>query len=434
MAPHEYGAATAEKRQRAKSKGSRGAAVCNLIVDGDSVLCCLEAGKILDKNLFRRWKKRARNLTCWTTRQSKARGEWTQPRGKWRSTECTEGEEMQIKKSTGGKIRRANIWNSTEMCCKQDLVEYKICFTLNTKNKNFSVVLCRLSIIRKMNSSKQKHFWFIIVFLFLMFHVRVESRHSSSTRFVLGRRCSTGTWVSVTFSVALLMTFQVQGQVIRTWKTAIAMNTFERLGTSVFAIMASQFVTSGESPLTSFPRTLVRLLTCKKTKKKFHSFHPKEYNGKGYVIWSFSFLKISSSSRNQQRGKVSGRTCATTSLFAAKKELAACQNWPAWRLRTTGNSMSHPPRVHAAGGNWTGRLYRPPKNGQWTHRFFVFFWPTTSACTTVKINKYRHHQLAFESMAGRVQKLLGSPSHLQFKWITDDDTCRLVRNSLWLTN
>ena len=178
-----------------------------------------------------------------------------------------------------------------------------------------------------------------------MFHARVESRHSSSTRFVLGRRCSTGTWVSVTFSVALLMTFQVQGQVIRTWKTAIAMNTFERLGTSVFAIMASQFVTSGESPLTSFPRTLVRLLTCKKTKKKFHSFHPKEYNGKGYVIWSFSFLKISSSSRNQQRGKVSGRTCATTSLFAAKKELAACQNWPAWRLRTTGNSMSHPPLV-----------------------------------------------------------------------------------------
>ena len=114
-----------------------------------------------------------------------------------------------------------------------------------------------------------------------MFHARVESRHSSSTRFVLGRRCSTGTWVSVTFSVALLMTFQVQGQVIRTWKTAIAMNTFERLGTSVFAIMASQFVTSGESPLTSFPRTLVRLLTCKKTKKKFHSFHPKKYNGKG---------------------------------------------------------------------------------------------------------------------------------------------------------
>jgi hypothetical protein len=218
-----------------------------------------------------------------------------------------------------------------------------------------------------MNSSKtRKNFWFIIVFLFLMFDVQVPSPDiSSSNNFVLRRRCSTGTWVWEWRSqLALLVTFQVQGQVIRTWKTAIAMNTFERLGTSVFAIMASQFVTSGESPLTSFPRTLVRFLTCEETQNKketFHSFASKNTAGQARRDSKFfSFLKITSSSRNQQQGKVSGRTCVTTSLFAAKKELAACQNWPAWRLGNDRKFNESPPSCPSRWWqlNGTGRIDR----------------------------------------------------------------------------
>jgi len=57
------------------------------------------------------------------------------------------------------------------------------------------------------------------------------------------------------------------------WETPVAVAAFEWLGTCMFPVMACQLVGSGEPPLTAFPRTLVRLLTCKHNTAIFSHSH-----------------------------------------------------------------------------------------------------------------------------------------------------------------
>ena len=53
--------------------------------------------------------------------------------------------------------------------------------------------------------------------------------------------------------ILLLMSFEMEGQVIGARETALAVNTFERFGAGVFPIVARQLVTAGESPLATLP-------------------------------------------------------------------------------------------------------------------------------------------------------------------------------------
>ena len=59
----------------------------------------------------------------------------------------------------------------------------------------------------------------------------------------------------------LLMSFEMEGQVIGAREASLAMYTFERFGAGVFAIVARQFVAASKSPLAALPWTLVRLFT-----------------------------------------------------------------------------------------------------------------------------------------------------------------------------
>ena len=129
------------------------------------------------------------------------------------------------------------------------------------------------------------------------------------------------------------------------------MNTFERLGTSVFAIMASQFVTSGESPLTSFPRTLVRLLTCKKTKKKFHSFHPKKYNGKGLRDLKLFISKNIQLITQSTTGESKRADLCDNIIIRSQKGARGLSKLTCVTSTDDRKFNESPPRVHAAGGN-----------------------------------------------------------------------------------
>lgn len=60
------------------------------------------------------------------------------------------------------------------------------------------------------------------------------------------------------------MTLHVKGQVIRSRKTALAHFAPERFGASVLAIVTREFVGSGEAPLTLWPVTAIRFLSCDK--------------------------------------------------------------------------------------------------------------------------------------------------------------------------
>lgn len=53
----------------------------------------------------------------------------------------------------------------------------------------------------------------------------------------------------------------MQGQVIGARKAAIAISALEGFGSSVLAIVTSQFIAPCETPFTAFPRALVGLLT-----------------------------------------------------------------------------------------------------------------------------------------------------------------------------
>ena len=58
-----------------------------------------------------------------------------------------------------------------------------------------------------------------------------------------------------------LMSPGVQRQMIWSWKSPSAMRALERLCASVFAVMARQFVRSGETPRAAFPGARIRFLT-----------------------------------------------------------------------------------------------------------------------------------------------------------------------------
>ena len=61
----------------------------------------------------------------------------------------------------------------------------------------------------------------------------------------------------------LNMTLGVQCKMITAWKATVTMTTFEWLSTGVFSIVTGQLIATRKSPFTTFPRTLVRLFTCK---------------------------------------------------------------------------------------------------------------------------------------------------------------------------
>lgn len=49
------------------------------------------------------------------------------------------------------------------------------------------------------------------------------------------------------------MSLEMEGQVIGTRKASLTMNTFERFGAGMFAIVARQFIAAGKSPLAALP-------------------------------------------------------------------------------------------------------------------------------------------------------------------------------------
>lgn len=74
------------------------------------------------------------------------------------------------------------------------------------------------------------------------------------------------TWFRI-FSLTLV-SFHVQGQVVRAGEAAAAHGTLERLGPGVFSHVAGQLVGAGEAPLTSFPGARVRFLPFRKYKEQ----------------------------------------------------------------------------------------------------------------------------------------------------------------------
>lgn len=67
-----------------------------------------------------------------------------------------------------------------------------------------------------------------------------------------------------------LVALHVQGEVVRAREAAVAMIALERFRTCVFPVMTGQLVRPCEPPLAALPRTLVRLLTCKRNSKTRH--------------------------------------------------------------------------------------------------------------------------------------------------------------------
>ena len=66
-----------------------------------------------------------------------------------------------------------------------------------------------------------------------------------------------------------LVPLHVECQVIGAGEAAPAVVALEGLGSRVFPKVAGEFVGSGEPPLTAFPRTLVRLLTCRRERENY---------------------------------------------------------------------------------------------------------------------------------------------------------------------
>ena len=71
----------------------------------------------------------------------------------------------------------------------------------------------------------------------------------------------------------LVVSLHVECQMIWPWETPVAVAAFEWLGTCMFPVVTCQLVGSGEPPFTAFPRTLVRLLTCKHNTAIFSHSH-----------------------------------------------------------------------------------------------------------------------------------------------------------------
>ena len=65
-----------------------------------------------------------------------------------------------------------------------------------------------------------------------------------------------------------LMPFEVESQMVGAGEGAVAVDALERFGTRVLAVVAGQFVRTGEPPLAAFPRALVRFFTCHQKEKK----------------------------------------------------------------------------------------------------------------------------------------------------------------------
>lgn len=78
------------------------------------------------------------------------------------------------------------------------------------------------------------------------------------------------TWwfVHTDMSKLVLVTLHVQGQVVRTWEAAAAGDALEWFGSGVFPVVSGELIWSGETPVTIFPCTTVRLLTCKREKDR----------------------------------------------------------------------------------------------------------------------------------------------------------------------
>ena len=60
--------------------------------------------------------------------------------------------------------------------------------------------------------------------------------------------------------VSLLMSFEVEGEVVGARKAAVTMPALERLGPRVLAVVAGELVAAREAPLAPLPRATVRLL------------------------------------------------------------------------------------------------------------------------------------------------------------------------------
>ena len=61
-----------------------------------------------------------------------------------------------------------------------------------------------------------------------------------------------------------LMSLHVKRKMVRTRETSLTMCTLKWFHTSVLSMVSRQFIWSGESPFTSFPRTSVWFFTCNK--------------------------------------------------------------------------------------------------------------------------------------------------------------------------
>ena len=129
------------------------------------------------------------------------------------------------------------------------------------------------------------------------------------------------------------------------------MNTFERLGTSVFAIMASQFVTSGESPLTSFPRTLVRLLTCKKNKKEISFISSKKIQRQRLRDLKLFISKNIQLITQSTTGESKRADLCDNIIIRSQKGARGLSKLTCVTSTDDRKFNESPPRVHAAGGN-----------------------------------------------------------------------------------
>lgn len=67
---------------------------------------------------------------------------------------------------------------------------------------------------------------------------------------------------TLAFRVFLDMSLHVEGKMVRPGKTPVAVVAFKGLCTCVFPVVPCELIASCKTPLTPFPRALIRLLTC----------------------------------------------------------------------------------------------------------------------------------------------------------------------------
>lgn len=72
----------------------------------------------------------------------------------------------------------------------------------------------------------------------------------------------------VSKALLVLVSFHVQGQVVRSGKGARADGALEGLGARVLPVVARQLIWTGETPVAAVPRASVRLLTCRTGRKR----------------------------------------------------------------------------------------------------------------------------------------------------------------------